>query len=320
MKSLPKQQIRELHEPRWSGMWTWMAFGKGFCVLEGLLLVLLWQGPEGWLEVSAVVLVLLVAHVMHGHLIAFHEAAHGSLCPVGWLNDFFGLHVSFFNLLSLELFRVVHHSHHAHLATERDEELWPFVQTGAPRWARRLAAFLELTCGLFFTPCIFLWALLRPGTTIQNPKQRRRILLEQGAIWVAWLAVVAAVAWWDLWKFWLVMYLVPALLAGNLQSARKYIEHMGLFGGTVLSVTRSVVPPGPVGRLVALSLFNEPYHGAHHLYGRIPQAALRQASGLLVTPEPGNVPPYRSYARAFVDMARTLEDPRIGPQWCQRAS
>jgi fatty acid desaturase len=297
-------------------MWTWMAFGIGFCMLEGLLLLLLLNGPRGWLEVGMVVfLILILAHVMHGHLIAFHEAAHGSLCPVGVLNDFFGLHVSFFNLLSLELFRAVHHSHHLYLATPRDEELWPFVQTKAPRWARRVAAFLELTCGLFFTPCIFLWAFLRPGTTIQNPNQRRRIALEQGLIAVVWLGVVGVVAWWDLWRFWLLMYLVPAWLAGNLQSARKYIEHMGLFGGTVLSVTRSVVPPGPIGRLVACSLFNEPYHGAHHLYGKIPQAALPDASELLMQPDPGNVPPYRSYSRAFVDMALTLSDPRIGAQW-----
>ena len=58
---------------------------------------------------------------------------HGSLCPIPWFNDFLGLHVSLFNLMSLSLYRAAHHSHHAYLATERDEELWPFVVPGTPR-------------------------------------------------------------------------------------------------------------------------------------------------------------------------------------------
>jgi DNA modification methylase len=35
------------------------------------------MGP-GWLVVP---LVLVLAHLYHSHLLAFHEAAHGSLCP-----------------------------------------------------------------------------------------------------------------------------------------------------------------------------------------------------------------------------------------------
>jgi fatty acid desaturase len=252
---------------------------------------------------------------MHAHILAFHEAVHGLLCPVPWLNDFFGLHVSLFNLLSLKLYRVIHVSHHVYLATPRDYELWPFVDPTTPRWTRRLAAFLELTCGMIFTPLLFFRAYLRMRPAIRNAAVRRWVEIEQTLVIVMWLAVLAAVAWWDLWKYWLLMYLAPAFLAGNLQSVRKYVEHMGLFGSRALTATRSIVPPGPAGKLVAYSLFNEPYHGAHHLYARIPQTALPEANYLLVSTPDERILAYPNYWRALGAMVRTLGDPRIGSGW-----
>src|SRR5579883_792830 len=127
MHPLSKERLLELHRPRWSGAWTWMGLGIALLGVEGLMLAALCAGPGGlWRPILVGVLVVILAHLMHGHLIAFHEAVHGSLCPVRWLNDFFGLHVSPFTLVSLALYRAAHHSHHAYLATERDEELWPF--------------------------------------------------------------------------------------------------------------------------------------------------------------------------------------------------
>src|ERR1051325_1969829 len=68
------------------------------------------------------------------------------------LNEFDGVIIGVFSFLPFSLYRVVHQTHHMHLASERDTELWPFVRTNAPRWARRLAALLELTLGLFYSP------------------------------------------------------------------------------------------------------------------------------------------------------------------------
>jgi fatty acid desaturase len=315
MESLSRARLLELHQPRWSGTWTWMGLGITLVLLELALLALLLGPLDPWRWAAVGVLVLLVAHVMHGHLIAFHEAAHGSLCPVGYLNDFFGLHISPFNLMSLALYRAAHHSHHAWLATPRDEELWPFVDPRTPRWARRAAAVLELTCGMFFTPFLFFRAFLRPGSVIRERAVRRRIWIEQTIILLAWAAAVAAVAWWGLWKFWLVMYLAPAVLAADLQSVRKYIEHMGLTGATALGATRSVVPAGWLGRLVSFTLLHEPYHGIHHLYARLPQASLPEAEAALIPSGEGELPPFPSYRRALWHMLRGLGDPRVGPQW-----
>ena len=80
--------------------------------------------------------------------------------------------------MSFSLYRVVHQSHHAHLATERDEELWPFVKPAVSRRARILAAILELTVGLLYTPFLFVRAFLRAGSTIRKRDLRRRIWVE----------------------------------------------------------------------------------------------------------------------------------------------
>jgi hypothetical protein len=138
-----------------------------------------------------------------------------------------------------------------------------------------------------------------------------------GAVWAA---ILTPVAWWGLWKVWLIMYVAPAALAGNMQSLRKYIEHMGLTGSTVLGVTRSVLPPGWAGRLVAFSLFNEPYHGVHHKYPRLPQGVVPRLGSVLIPENAGELPPFPNYRKALWDTLHTLGDPRIGAQWLANPS
>lgn len=228
---------------------------------------------------------------------------------------FLALHVSPLGLLSLTLFRVVHHSHHAHLATARDEELWPFVVRQTPRWARRLAAIFELCFGALYTPLLFPRAFLRPGTIIRNRGIRRRIWAELALVVLVWATMLAAVAWWELWKFWLIMYLAPSVLAGNMQSLRKFTEHMGLTGSTPLHVTRTIVPQDFIGHLFAFSLFNEPYHDAHHRYPSVPGARLPGVTAALGSNSSEDPLIYSSYRKALSAMFTTLGDPRIGPQW-----
>src|SRR5438128_979986 len=128
----------------------------------------------GWLWLM-VPLVLVAAHLMHGLLIGFHEASHGLLRKSRRLNEFDGVLIGIFSFLPFSLYRVVHQMHHMHLAGERDTELWPFVLTKAPRWARRLAAFCELTVGLFYSPLIFLRVFLRRPSLVRSRKVRRRV-------------------------------------------------------------------------------------------------------------------------------------------------
>ena len=314
MKRTPnaeKRRLIEKHRPHWKSLWIWISFAVAFFALEGVLLWVLLYGSI-W---TAVPLILVIAHLMHCHLLGLHEAAHGTLCPARWLNDGIGIFVGALGYMSMSLFRCVHHSHHSYITTERDEELWPFVIPAVPRWLRLVAAAAELFLGLFYTPFLFLRALLRKNTSIKNQALRRRIWAELVVTAVFAATTLTIVARWQWWYYWVFMYLIPAMLAGFMQSLRKYIEHMGLMGSTILENTRSVVAAGPIGHLISFTMFNEPYHGVHHKYARLPQTVLPEFTELLEPVRAAEIAPFPSYYRALVDMLGSLRDPRIGAQW-----
>ena len=269
---------------------------------------------HGWYWV-AVPLVLVASHFMHGFLIGFHEASHGMLRKNRLFNDFEGVLIGTFSFMSFTLFRVVHQTHHAHLASERDQEMWPLVQTRIPRWLRCVAAFVELNAGLLFTPLIFVRAFLSANSPVRSPRVRRRIWAELALNAAAWTAILTAVAHFDAWKYFVWLYLAPAFIAANLQSWRKYIEHVGMTGSTVNSATRSIVSRSWAGRFFAFTLLHEPFHGVHHLRAGVPHAELPQRVSDLEPKAPGDYPAYPRYRHALIDLLRSLANPRAGAQW-----
>ena len=130
-----------------------------------------------------------------------------------------------------------------------------------------------------------------------------------------WCSILALAASFGVTRLLLLVFGLPAVLAGNMQSLRKYIEHMGLTGSTPLGSTRSVVPRGPIGRLVAFTLFDIPYHGVHHRFAGMPHAKMPDFTSELTTTRRDEPPPYPTYRSALWDMLRSLPDPRVGAQW-----
>ena len=102
--------------------------------------------------------------------------------------------------------------------------------------------------------------------------------------------------------------LAPAWLAANMQSLRKYIEHVGLMGSTVNSSTRSIVAHGWLGKLVAFTLLHEPFHGVHHRHSGLPHAKL--PSSLHSSSRRGrmNDRPFRVIGKHF-KISSSLADP-----------
>lgn len=268
----------------------------------------------GWIWL-ALPLVLVSAHFMHGIMIGFHEASHGLLRKSRRLNEFDGVIIGVFSLVPFSLYRAMHQMHHIHLAHERDTELWPFVLLKAPRWARCGAALLELTLGLFYSPFLFLRDFLSRTPVVRSRKVRRRIWQELALSAVVWTLVIAAIAFFGAWKYFLWLYLAPAMIAANLQSWRKYIEHIGLMGDTVNSSTRSIVPRSWFGRVFAHTLLNEPYHGVHHQNAALPHRVLPQFTSVLTPQTPEELAPFMSYRQALPDLIRSLANPRVGAQW-----
>ena len=269
---------------------------------------------QGWLWLS-IPLVILASHFMHAYLIAFHEASHGLLRNHKKVNDVNGTIIGIISLLSFTKYRVLHQAHHMHLATEDDVELWPFVKVDSPRWGRRLAAFMELNFGLFYTPFLFWRAFFVKAGTFKNKKVRRRIWKELALIVITWIGVFAAVIHFNLWPYFWWNYFIPAFVAGNLQSWRKYIEHVGLSGNEARSATRSIVADTWGGRLMSLTLLHEPLHGIHHIKAGLPHYELPGHTDLLEPVDEGDTAPYPNYRSAFADLIGKLGDPKVGRQW-----
>jgi fatty acid desaturase len=252
---------------------------------------------------------------MHGMLVGFHEASHGLLRKSRFLNEADGLIIGTFSFMSFTLYRAAHQKHHSHLATERDVELWPFVIVGTPRWARRLAAVIELNLGILFTPFLFLRIFLRQDSFIKNKRVRRRIWKEYALMAVVWPLVFTTVSWFHIWDYYLWVFLAPGVIAGNLQSWRKYIEHVGLSGHSARSATRSIVADTWSGRLLSLTLLHEPLHGIHHLKMALPHEELPRHTALLNPTTEGDVPPFPNYRSAVMHLLRNLSDPKSGSHW-----
>jgi fatty acid desaturase len=306
----------EPHTPHWLSRTAFPVLVGLFLLTQAALGFAVYRGNY-WLTAP---LVLISSHLMHGLLIGFHEASHGLLRKSRRLNEVDGIIIGIFSLTSFSLYRAAQQLHHAYLASERDEELWPFVHPRMPRGARVLAAVLELTMGLLFTPLLFIRTFLRRGSPIRNKKVRRRIWTEFALMAVTWSAIVTAVVALDVWKYFIWVHLIPAWLAANMQSLRKYVEHVGLTGSTVNSSTRSIVAEGWVAAVVNFTLLHEPYHGVHHWRSGLPHPELPGHAAALEPTVEEERPPFRTFGAAVRDLFINLADPRVGAQWLGAAS
>jgi len=289
-----------------------------FPVVSGLFLTtqaaIIFSVYQGWLWLT-IPLALFASHLMHGQLIAFHEASHGALRTSRKLNEIDGMIIGILSLVSFSLYRAAHQTHHAHLGTVRDEEFWPFVDPSVPRWKRRLFAFMELNFGLIFTPVVFIRTFFRKGSPIRNKKVRRRIWSEFILTIVVWATIITTVAWFSLWDYFLWVYFVPGFIAGNLQSWRKYIEHVGLTGSTIRSGTRSIIADNWIGKIISFTLLHEPFHGVHHQRAGIPHAEMPLYKKDLMPTNEDETHPFPSYWHAFLHLLKNLSDPKVGAQW-----
>ncbi|MEP6671514.1 MAG: fatty acid desaturase [Chthoniobacter sp.] len=312
MNSAPTTEIEvDPHEPHWITGVAFPILVVLFAISQVSMGVAVYHG---WYWV-AVPLVLVTSHLMHGMLIGFHEATHGLLRKSRILNEIDGLIIGTLSIMSFSLYRAAHQLHHAYLASERDDELWPFIHPTMPRWWRVSAAILELTMGLFFTPFLFIRTFLREGSPIRNKKLRRRIWTEFAATAFVWAVVLSVIGNFHLWLYFVWLHLAPAWLAANMQSVRKYVEHVGLTGSTVNSSTRSIVTDGWMATFLNFTLLHEPYHGVHHWRSGLPHPELPRHAAALEPSTPEERPPFRSFGAAVYDMFINLADPRVGAQW-----
>jgi fatty acid desaturase len=269
---------------------------------------------HAWKWAPIAVLIGLTAWMNHVALTQLHEAAHGALSKHRLVNEIQGVLIGTLALTPLSIYRYVHARHHAHLGRERDPEFWPYNLPGSPRALRVGYALLELTVGWLFTPALYSVRSALSWSSIPA-RHRPRILLEWGVLVTAWAAILWVItvnAWWPVAT---VSFFAPAWLAGVLQTVRKFIEHLGMHGETIASMTRTVVYQRPVGKLASASQLHVDHHGTHHRHARIPYFDLPEHTPAVY----GRERLFRSHLEACLDMLPHLLDPKVGPQWLRPA-
>jgi fatty acid desaturase len=288
-------------------------------VLHGsltLLQVLLWVAAvwtfhSGWFAVLVLVWIASIL-VSHNKVIAFHEATHGLLQPLPWLNELIGEIIGCVSLVPLTAYRIVHGQHHAYLGTERDVEFWPFVDPSVRLWRRRLAIAAELLLGYFYDPTIIL-----RGTFVARdvpPALRRKAAVEYALCGLIWCLLAVILTWFGWWPEFCVAYFIPAYVAAILNSWRRMVEHLGMLGDTVETKSRTIVPQGRLAAVVSASVLHVDHHGTHHRYGRIPYYHLPEATRLMHDVN-GEQAVFPSYWSALRDTLPHVVNPRVGGQW-----
>ncbi|HZP89087.1 MAG TPA: fatty acid desaturase [Burkholderiales bacterium] len=256
---------------------------------------------------------VVMAFIGHIMLLTLHEAAHYHLSRRRWLNEARGMILGTLSFMPLSVYRHVHRWHHARLGTEHDTEVWPYNLPSVPRWLRVATAIVELTISFPFTQVQFLRGLFVVGRVA--PRTRMRIALEYLLLVTVWGTAVWIVTVNHWWEEFLVVLIVPALGAANVQVWRKFIEHVGLTGHSAATATRCVAPRDTLGRIVSALMLNENYHSAHHRFGSLHYTELEEATAKVHATDPDALPVFPSYFAAFVHMLPALVDPKVGAQW-----
>src|SRR2546423_3572218 len=265
-----RADIARLHEfEHWPARWMWpmliaaLALGAAAGVASEKcwpLLLLIWP------TLGAINFILVLA---------FHDASHGRIHPVHWMNEAYGHLMGTIMFTPLNVYRFAHARHHAQLARLGDPELWPFNSPQIARPLRVLAAFAEIVFGVVYTPLLFLRSVLVGQLT---PHERRLVLRGYVGCICFWASMLTVAYYLNTWKLLCVTLIIPMCFAGMMQTLNKFEQHLGLHGHTVLGLTRTVVDRNRFAELVSAAMLYNDYHGTHHRYAKIPYYHLPDAT------------------------------------------
>lgn len=146
-----------------------------------------------------------------------------------------------------------------------------------------------------------------------------RITLEWMLIITVWTLAITIAHEQGWWPEFLVGFLIPAWLTGMFQTLRKFTEHLGMHGDTIMSMTRTVSYKGVIGKAASLSQMHVDHHGTHHRHARIPYYDLPDATPRVYS-DGNEMYLFPTHFAAMRDMLPHLLDPKLGPQWVKKTS
>lgn len=300
----PTAQPKTAPPPRGTFARLWTPDPRMKYITAGLLAgpVMLFLGWPSTHPAVLTALILLTAYSLFCWTSCFHETVHHTLRGSKFKNIWLGRVIGTILLIPYTCYREVHIRHHAYLNTPNDWELWPYTDPNRSRGFRRVFAWLDLLLGNVTHTIIYgriYWSRQSP----LSDESRRAARNEYIGIVLFWSAVVGAVAWSGLWWPFVRAWIIPAVVAGWIQSGRKFTEHLGMSSYDPLLGTRTVIGHNWVTRLGSFFNFNIFIHGLHHRHPRLPHENLepKMEEYLQTNPELP-YPLFHTYWRATRDM------------------
>jgi fatty acid desaturase len=264
------------------------------------------QWPSARLTVT-IPLTLLTAYGMLCNTSCLHETIHQTLFKSSRLNVMLGRVIGASIFVPYTAYRETHIRHHAYLNSPDDWELWPYATAGTSLAFRRVFVWLDLLFGLFTSIVIYGRIFFHPRSPLQSRELRRTIWYEYGLSVGFWTVVLSVLIWQDALGLLVRAWLVPAMIAGTLQTGRKLTEHLGMASYDPLLGTRTVIGRGWFTRFCSLLNFNIFVHGPHHRFPRLPHYLLVGKMHEHAANHPATqFPVFSSYTRAVRAMLRHL--------------
>lgn len=230
--------------------------------------------------------VMMAAAALNAFFLLSHEGHHHLLFRRAAVNHAANLLLCIPLLHSPTAYRVLHELHHRHLGGPGDpDEYRNYTRSARLRWTLH---WVRLSLGtLVYMPLIPVVAFRRA-----EPRDRRAIVTEYGAMGAVWAAAFAAVPL----PLLLWVWLAPGILVGYISAIRALAQHALTDAADPLLASRSVA----TNPLVAFLLLNENYHLEHHLFPEVPSYNLPRLRALIRRRLPHAVDA-PSYTRFLVD-------------------
>lgn len=283
-----KEAIRDLHRlrPAWNLIVLpyVVAWVVAWRILEG--------GPSWPVRIGCW---LAIGVCIHALAILMHEAIHGNLFRVRWMDRWASVLLGAPAFFSGSAYRVNHLLHHWYNRTEDDPDEFTNLTRN-----RSLLSAAFYAWGVIGMPVYLIHVpvnALRRGT----PRDRADVLLEYGLILALYAGVLAMAIRHDALPMLLHGWLVPATVAAMFGNVRGWAEHAMTLPGNPLTQTRTVRS----NALVSLLMCNLNYHLEHHLFPAMPWYNLPRLHHLLEEDyrRAGSFV-YRSYLRFLWDALR----------------
>ena len=247
-----------------------------------------------------------------------HELAHHNLPLSRRASEFIGRVIGTLIGIPYTVYREVHLRHHAYLNTPLDWELWPYSDPKASLGFRRAFIWIHMLAGSAVTPIIWGRIYFSPYTPVK--KSLRRKMWNEYLVMAAFWGGVGVFTWHlhssrqfefrtEQW-----LYAVPLLLAGNCNSIRTIMEHIGTRSFDPLQGTRTVVGTNIITRVLSYFDFDLAVHGPHHRYPKLQHGSLKSRMAEIQQTAPDEkYPVFDNFRLALVDTFRTaIRNPGVG--------